>query len=85
MNWKCDKGHIFSARIDIILRGGNKCQICLKEKKLKVCRDFANQHKLKCLSTEYINDRTKMLWQCEEGHKFERNFIHFKRKRKSYF
>lgn len=79
VDWKCGKGHIFSARVDIVLRGGNECPFCLKEKKLKECRDFANSHKVKLLSTEYINNKTKMIWQCEYGHKFERGFANFKK------
>ena len=41
------------------------------EYKLKLCKDFAiKNHNGLCLSTEYINSKTKMLWQCEKGHQW---------------
>ena len=35
------------------------------------CHNLANKHCGKCLSTEYINCKTKLLWQCKRGHIFE--------------
>lgn len=31
----------------------------------------AGRHKGWCLSTTYVNDRTKLLWECVEGHRWE--------------
>lgn len=40
------------------------------EARLKTCQNAAKVHKGKCLSKEYLNSKSKLLWQCKEGHKF---------------
>ena len=34
-------------------------------------QEIAKKKGGKCLSTVYVNDRTKLKWQCEKGHKWE--------------
>ncbi|MCP4181137.1 MAG: hypothetical protein GY756_25510 [bacterium] len=35
-------------------------------------QEIARSHGGKCLSKEYKNKKTNMLWECKEGHQFER-------------
>jgi len=39
--------------------------------KLQICKDHAISKNGICLSTEYVDYKTKMLWQCSEGHQWE--------------
>ena len=34
-------------------------------------RDYAEEHGGKCISTKYVNARTKMKWECSQGHIWE--------------
>jgi hypothetical protein len=36
-----------------------------------MCQDHAKGKGGKCLSTEYVNNKTKMKWKCKEGHQWE--------------
>lgn len=42
----------------------------IKTKKLQEQKDLAAQRGGKCLSTEYINDKTKLQYECSKGHIF---------------
>lgn len=42
------------------------------------CRKVAEDRGGKCLSDEYINSKTKMLWQCSAGHQWYNSFGHVK-------
>jgi len=49
--------------------------------KLKICQDFAiKEYNGLCLATEYKNNKTKMLWQCEKGHQWEAVWAHIQNK-----
>jgi hypothetical protein len=38
---------------------------------LEICQDKAKSKNGICLSTEYINSKTKLIWQCSKGHKWD--------------
>ena len=40
----------------------------MKKLKINEIKKLAEKHNGKCLSKEYINNRTKLKWQCKEGH-----------------
>lgn len=44
-----------------------------KDVRLTICDNFVAKHHPGglCLATEYINNHTKMLWQCKVGHQWE--------------
>ncbi|KKL86043.1 hypothetical protein LCGC14_1948640, partial [marine sediment metagenome] len=46
--------------------------------KIKDCVNRAIEMRGKCVSTEYINNRTKMLWECKNGHQWWAKFAHIK-------
>ncbi|PKP58872.1 MAG: hypothetical protein CVT88_06565 [Candidatus Altiarchaeales archaeon HGW-Altiarchaeales-1] len=48
---------------------------------LKEMQELAKNNGGKCLSTEYINTRTKLKWQCKEGHTWKATPDNIKRSR----
>ena len=70
--WQCVKGHKWWAIPGSVV-GGHWCPTCSKNKKLTIqlMNELAKIKKGKCLSTEYINARTKLKWECEKGHTWE--------------
>lgn len=72
LEWQCEKGHRWKARPDSV-RNGKWCLICSGKQPLTIelMREIAGQHGGKCISTEYVNDDTKLKWQCAEGHVWE--------------
>lgn len=71
--WECSFGHIWSASLLSVKYQNNGCPHCSGKikKDLSYCKDLAYKNGGKCLSTEYINRKTKMLWECEKGHIFK--------------
>jgi len=77
LKYKCDKGHIFESEARNIVRG-SWCPACGEEsarKKLQgsfdEIKDIAAKRGGKCLSTEYVNNFTRLVFQCENGHVWE--------------
>lgn len=69
--WECDKGHIWEASANNIRRG-TWCPFCRgKHKTIKDMQAIAEKRSGKCLSERYLNAKTKLLWQCNKGHKWE--------------
>lgn len=69
--WQCSEGHKWMATWKNILRG-SWCHICQsKIDNIESLRTYAFSKGGKCLSVEYINKRTKYLWQCTEGHEWQ--------------
>lgn len=43
--------------------------------RLEICKKFAiTKHEGLCLATKYIHSKSKMLWQCSEGHQWEASY-----------
>jgi len=66
--WQCAKGHRWMSTWDTVLR--HWCPKCAKTQKLEL-QEFvriARQRGGKLLSTEYINGKTPLLWQCAKRH-----------------
>lgn len=74
LRWRCKKGHVWSAVPDSIRRGTwcHRCSIKDRADKRKLgIQKMYELAKLKggyCLSKEYVNDRTKLKWQCHKKH-----------------
>lgn len=85
MDFVCEKGHHFSTT-PWRIKKGNWCRKCFETERAGASQrlDANEMHRIaaekgwKCLSTEYKNARTKLTWQCENGHTFERNLSHVK-------
>jgi uncharacterized Zn-finger protein len=72
LKWKCKKGHKWEAR-PVSIKAGRWCPYCAGKAKLTIeeMRKIAKEREGKCLSKKYINNRTKLRWQCKKGHKWE--------------
>lgn len=72
LQWQCSKGHIWEARPNNI-KNGSWCPECsgLKRNTIEYMHELAKVKGGKCLSTTYINNRTKLRWQCANGHIWE--------------
>ena len=72
LEWECEKGHRWKARPDSV-RNGKWCLVCSGKQKLTIeeMKEIARSRSGKCLSSEYINDDTKLTWQCANGHVWE--------------
>jgi hypothetical protein len=76
VKWQCEKGHIWEALPNAIKRG-QWCPICGKIRTANALRsnieemqEIAKNNGGKCLSNEYIDDKTKLTWMCSKGHKW---------------
>lgn len=71
--WECKKGHQwFSTPFSIIVRK-SWCPVCAGNQPLgmEAMNGLAQTHGGKCLSVDYFSVKTKMCWQCKNGHIFE--------------
>ena len=72
LKWKCEHGHVWEAIPHNINRGA-WCPYCVgnKKKNIKDMQKLAKNNNGKCLSDKYVNDGTKLKWECSEGHIWE--------------
>ncbi len=75
--WACAKGHQWEAIPSNILKG-SWCPICANQnralsqrKSIEDMQKLALDNNGKCLSSKYINNHTKLLWECSEGHSWK--------------
>lgn len=82
MKWKCKNNHIWSSTYNRVSKG-HSCPYCVgvAKKTIKECKNLAKKRGGKCLSTQYINNRTKMRWQCKKGHIWETTYDNVSRGR----
>ena len=68
----CAVGHEFKMT-PAHIKAGTWCSVCAKKKKLTIQEMviLAQVHNGKCLSLIYINNKTKLIWECEFGHIWE--------------
>ncbi|MDA2290798.1 hypothetical protein PDN46_20895 [Bacillus cereus group sp. Bc191] len=69
LTWQCSKGHIWEAS-PYRIRTGSWCLICNHPQRLTIqdAQEIANLRGEKCLSTTYINSKSKLTWCCSKGH-----------------
>lgn len=74
---KCDKDHSWETTVYSILKG-TWCRICGIEKSKSLRKDsidvfykISKERGGKCLSSEYENQTTKLVFECVNGHRFE--------------
>ena len=72
IKWECVEGHTWEATRDSVKKG-KWCLICSGKAPLTLeqMHKIAAERNGKCLSTEYINIKTKLKWECAEGHTWE--------------
>ena len=72
LKFQCQKGHTWEA-LPYSVQSGRWCLDCSNRKKLTIeeMQEIAKKRKGRCLSTKYINQNTKLKWECEKGHTWE--------------
>ena len=72
IKWQCKKGHQWLARPSDV-KGGTWCAWCAGKAKhtIEEMREKAQSRGGKCLSTKYVNSKTKLKWECSLGHTWE--------------
>lgn len=81
MVWKCKKGHIFNTSFSNIIRGKwcKKCyHINMRKYSIYDAKQLAKENGGECLSTEYINFSSKLVWQCQDGHEWKASISQIK-------
>jgi len=70
--WECAKGHQWEAQPTNV-KQGQWCPDCagVKRLTLKDMQMLARKRGGKCLSQEYINANSKLLWECGKGHQWK--------------
>lgn len=77
MVWQCEDGHIWKANYNNV-KNNRWCPTCYENKHRGACRrlksnihhECAIQNNGKCLTEHYINNKQKLLWECEVGHQW---------------
>lgn len=70
--WECSEGHQWKATPRDV-NYGTWCPKCAGNTRLLIdeMKELANQKGGKCLSEYYINNDTKLVWECSKGHHWE--------------
>ena len=82
VRWQCDQGHVWEAPASRI-RLGSWCPACAHDSlrgTLQEMHELAHSRGGRCLSSEYRNLRTRLRWQCAEGHEWMATPGHVKTK-----
>jgi hypothetical protein len=71
LRWRCAAGHEWSAAPGLV-KGGRWCPHCARVARLSLeaMVEIAASRGGRCLSTEYVNVETHLLWRCEAGHEW---------------
>lgn len=70
LKWSCSHNHIFEASPSNIKTAGTWCPECARQRKVTIekIRTLAETKGGKCLSDNFISSKTKLDWQCKNGH-----------------
>ena len=73
LRWRCSEGHEWLATSSAIKNRGDWCPFCAGKAPLTLgqMQVLARTRGGKCLSTKYVNTKTKLRWRCAEGHEWE--------------
>lgn len=75
LSWECKEGHRWEASSSNIKKG-TWCPYCAGRRlpSIDQIQDIAKAMEGKCLSTEFINCREKLFWECSEGHQWRARY-----------
>ena len=83
--WQCAREHQWRATINHIKYSGTWCPTCGDSKvgdalrlDISVFREIATQRGGKLLSDRYVNDRSRLVWECAVGHQWTARAGHIK-------
>lgn len=68
--WRCLKGHEWKARPLDVKHKNSWCPYCARVARLSIkdAISIASDRGGECLSKEYVNNNSPLIWQCEKGH-----------------
>ncbi len=70
--WECSFGHRWEAKPANITGNNSGCPHCAGQVlTIEDMHDFARRNKGKCISSRYVNSKSKLKWECQYGHRFE--------------
>lgn len=71
--WRCAFGHRWRASLASITKRNTWCPTCAGNRRLELkdLRKLARERGGRCLSRQYVNGRTSLLWECGFGHKWK--------------
>jgi hypothetical protein len=74
VKWKCAKGHEWEAAFSNVKYNTSWCPTCADKKKhtIEDMRAIAENYGGKCISNNYVNNKTKLNWKCKLGHDFSK-------------
>ena len=73
LEWKCEKGHQWLASPWNVKKDkGTWCPVCSgnQKKSIEDMQALARALRGRCVSTKYVNARTKLNWECARGHQW---------------
>src|SRR6266542_2106780 len=71
MDWICKKEHIWTTSLNSIKNNKTWCPVCKDTRlNISVAKELALSRGGKCLSENYINNRTPLLWTCKNHHQW---------------
>ena len=72
LQWQCEHGHRWWASPTSIVHLNSWCPVCANNQKLTIgsMQKLAAKKGGKCLSEHYHNSKTKLLWECDKGHRW---------------
>lgn len=72
LRWRCSQGHEWEA-LPLNVKRGKWCLACSGSQKstIEEMQQIAESRGGACVSSIYINDRTKLRWRCSESHEWE--------------
>lgn len=73
LKWQCELGHQWESSLYSVRKLGSWCHHCsgFVKSTLDEMKQLAESKNGKCLSTFYVNSKTKLTWECEFGHRWD--------------
>ena len=71
--WRCAEGHEWESVSNSVKDQGTWCPTCAGHAPLTIAdmRALGRERGGACLSTEYVNARSKLQWRCRKGHEWQ--------------
>lgn len=75
-HWKCGAGHEWDTEVTSVIKGRHWCRECAGTalKTIEDAQNLAKKNGGQCKSTEYVNDRAKLQWICQNNHEFKKTY-----------
>jgi hypothetical protein len=73
LRFECAAGHRFRTTLSKVINDGHWCRQCTHERNrlgIKAAVEVATRRGGRCLSTQYLNHRQPLEWECARGHRW---------------